>query len=264
VSQWPVVTVGVNTYNRADLLPRALDSVLVQELPEWKDFEVIVADDCSNDAGATDEVIKRYARIFDDRGIVFTAFKLGENSGYQCVPKNKIIELAHGDFIRYLDDDNAFTPGSLKALVDAAHESDVWSDVIYGRRTYIADDGFKQPEKPVYMGDSPFVGHDPERLAAGPMYNYIDTSDALIARGAFWWLYEHTNKFWDESYRRFGDWELFTRMANLDRLVGAASPRFKALDQIVSEYHWTGTNLQLTRPLNETPVAKSMTSGQVI
>ena len=104
------------------------------------------------------------------------------------------------------------------------------------------------------------VEHDPNRLATSPSLNYIDGGDALIARGAFWWVYEHCQMMWNEMFRRFGDWELFCRMANLDKLVGAVPPRFKAVDFVVSIYWWHGKNLQITRPLYETPVAKSMTA----
>src|SRR3990172_183294 len=262
--KYPCVTAIVNTYNRCGLLPRALDSVLVQA-ETFNDLEVLVVDDASTDNTAT--VIKEYATKFDAVAIPFIPIGIAENSGAQAVPKNQGIIFARGDFIRFLDDDNEWTPGSLKVLVDAAQEGDVWPDIVYGRRTYVADPGFIQPKNPVFIGDSSFVEHDPDRLAASPTFNYIDTSDALIARGAFWWTYHHTNMFWNEDWRRFGDWELFTRMANLDKLVGAVPPRFKGIDAVVSIYHWhdvDGGNLQIRRALHESPVAKSLTTGEVI
>jgi glycosyltransferase involved in cell wall biosynthesis len=255
---WPAVSAVVNTYNRADLLPRALASVLAQRAT-FPDFEVIVVDDASTDSTA--DVIREWAGRFDGAGIPFRAFRLGENSGYQAVPKNRAIEFARGDFVRFLDDDNEWTPGSLKALVDAALAGDVWPDVVYGRREYVMDPRCTNADLPT--GPSPFTPHDPARLAESPTFNYIDTGDALIARGVFWWLYEHTTMMWNESWRRFGDWELFCRMANLEKLVGAVSPRFKAVDAIVQRYHWTGTNLQLTRPFHETPRPKSAITGEM-
>ena len=62
--------------------------------------------------------------------------RLGENSGYQCMPKNKGVEMASqirvqddgsykggGDYIAYLDDDNTWRPNHLSVLVNAIEYS---------------------------------------------------------------------------------------------------------------------------------------------
>lgn len=256
---WPVVSCIINTYNRADLMPRALQSVYNQ-FETFKNFEVIVVDDASTDS--TPDVIVQWGKYFDELGVPFRAFRLGENSGYQAVPKNMGIEQARGDYIRFLDDDNEWTQGSLKALVERIREGDIWPDVVYGRREYVLDEGAPETDKNgnmLMVGASALVRWDDDalrRISASCYGNFIDTSDALIAKGAFWWLQEHTGNMWNPSYRRFGDWELFCRAANLHNLLGVPPWRFKELDMIVQKYHWTGNNLQLVRPLHETPVAK--------
>jgi len=53
----PLVTIGVPTYNRANSLPRALDSLLSQT---YNNLELIISDNASTDN--TGEVVMRYAR----------------------------------------------------------------------------------------------------------------------------------------------------------------------------------------------------------
>ena len=51
----PRVSVIITTHNRADMLPRAVDSVLAQA---FQDYEVIIVDDCSTDH--TPEMIAKF------------------------------------------------------------------------------------------------------------------------------------------------------------------------------------------------------------
>lgn len=263
-SPWPAVSCIVNTFERADLLPRALASVMSQ-LDDFDDFEVIVVDDASDDAGATAKVIKQWADWFDKRGVAFVSYRLGENSGAQSVPKNQGIIHARGSYIRFLDDDNEWAPGSLAVLMAAIEEGDVWPDLVYGRREYVLDVGAPATGPggiTLPIGPSSFVPFDRERIAAGPQYNYIDTGDFIASKGAYWWLHEHTGNMWNPAMRRFGDYELIARASHLDKLVGAVPWRFKGIESIVSRYHWTGRNLQLTRLPNETPVPVNAATGK--
>lgn len=264
-SDYPKVSAIVTTHNRAKLLPRALASVL-EQADTFDDFEVIVVDDASTDDTAT--VIREWSDKFWDRGVRFTALRMGENSGYYTGPSNIAITHARGDFLRFLDDDNEWTAGSLKALYDAIVSGDRWDDLVYGRLRYVRDEG--APEKSnggVVLPEGPavFTEFDRDRLAAGPTFNFIDRGDFIISRGAFWWIYEHTGMMWNAGYRRFGDWEFLCRAANLDRLVAGVAPlRMRGIDSIVSVYHWTGSNLQLTRPAVETPRPRSARTGEML
>lgn len=242
---WPVVTAVVNTYKRPVLLARALNSILAQDfkLP----WELIVVHDGPID-GETTAVYDKYLELFEQRGIRANFTDTEECSGYQCVPKNIAIQYAEGDYIAYLDDDNEWTPDHLTVLHAAIEEGTVWPDFTYGRREYVLDsppeEGLKLPE-----GPSPFIPFDHTAAArlASPSTNFIDTSDALIAKGALWRLFVSTGSMWNEKLRRFGDWELFARG------VVYGGWRGIGVNRIVQRYHWHGANLQLTRPLAETP-----------
>jgi glycosyltransferase involved in cell wall biosynthesis len=93
------VSIIVPTYNRADLLPRALDSVLSQIGP---DDEILVADDASTDQTA--QVMTRYA----DR-VKYHAFEHG-GAG---VTRNRAIKLATRPLVAFLDSDDTWMPGKL-------------------------------------------------------------------------------------------------------------------------------------------------------
>ena len=98
------VSVIIPTYNRADLLPEAIDSVLAQT---WKDMEIIVVDDGSNDG--TGEAVRRYG----DRVRYF--YK--ENEG-PANARNMGIKKARGAYLAFLDSDDVWKPEKLGVQMD--------------------------------------------------------------------------------------------------------------------------------------------------
>ena len=107
----PRVSVVVPTHNRADLLPRAIDSVLAQT---YGDYEVVIVDDCSSDD--TQAVIAGFS---DPR---IRSFRHDRNRG-QSAAVNTGIEHARGDYVGFLDDDDEWLPRKLEgqvALLDSA------------------------------------------------------------------------------------------------------------------------------------------------
>jgi glycosyltransferase involved in cell wall biosynthesis len=90
------------THNRATVLPRAIDSVLPQLLPQ---DELIVIDDGSRDA--TVSVMDGYV----DR----VRFESQDNQG-PSVARNHGIRLATGDYIAFLDDDDEYLPHHVHAM----------------------------------------------------------------------------------------------------------------------------------------------------
>lgn len=230
----------ISTYNRAAFLRRALCSVLAQDIKE--EVECVVVDDASTDS--TFETVKSLDKQFTLKGWPLLYFKLGENSGYQCKPKNIGVQHSNGEFIAYLDDDNVWKPNHLRELFSAIIENDV--DMAYGMREYHAAEGFNPLHKgqKLHMGIAPTFPLNSERLEQG---NYIDTSDIMHSKGAYYVLCSHTGCGWDEEMRRFADWNFVYRWAKIGL---SASPVYRVL----TEYWWHGQNLQLTRPVMSQPV----------
>ena len=246
-TDYPRVSVVISTYNRPALLERALASVHAQT---FTDFEVIVVDDHTPDEDAMYAALEKWDKAFTDRGVEMFALRLSENSGYQCMPKNRGIEQARGDYIAYLDDDNTWRPDHLAKCV-ASIESDFSTDLVYSRLCYhIGDDKAREylikafGENDLPTGEMPGVPWNPTRLSFA---NYVDTSTLMHSKGAFWQLVKKDGFGWDESLRRFGDWNLVWRFA-------VHGMRGKLVDDITVDYYWSGDSMQLTRPLVEIPV----------
>jgi glycosyltransferase involved in cell wall biosynthesis len=106
----PLVSVIIMAYNHGQYLTAALESVLAQtaDFP----FEVLVGEDCSPDN--TREVALRYQEHHPDRVRVITAERnVGVMRNYR-----RLLAASRGEFIAYLDGDDAWLPGKLQLQVD--------------------------------------------------------------------------------------------------------------------------------------------------
>ena len=115
----PLVTVGITTFNRSQLLPRAIDSVLAQT---YTDFELYVVDDHSSDC--TREVVAKYS---DSR---IRYHRNDTNSGVSA-SRNLVLKSARGRYVAYLDDDDAWAPEKLELQVNLAELQSADCAVIY-------------------------------------------------------------------------------------------------------------------------------------
>jgi len=104
----PLVTVYIPTYNRVELLKRAVESVRQQT---YQNLDIIIVDDCSKDS--THEYLKEITKQ-DSRIRYFIKEK---NSG-ACVSRNIAIENARGDFITGLDDDDYFLNSRIEFFLE--------------------------------------------------------------------------------------------------------------------------------------------------
>lgn len=92
----PEISVVIVTYNRSDLLVRAVSSILNQS---FQNFEIIVVDNASQDA--TSQVLRELQRT-DDR---ITCFRMEQNIGPGAA-RNFAVQRARGRYIAILDDDD--------------------------------------------------------------------------------------------------------------------------------------------------------------
>ncbi len=109
----PTISVVMPVYNRADLLPRAIDSILNQT---YKDFELIIVDDASTDTSAI--IAQQYAQK-DNR---IKLFINDENKGISF-SRNKGMDKAKGKYIAIMDSDDQSLPFRLEKSIKILEEN---------------------------------------------------------------------------------------------------------------------------------------------
>src|SRR5438874_4285236 len=108
----PTVSVIVPNYNHAPYLLRRIDSILAQT---YRDFELILLDDCSTDDSR--EILTSYR----DNPRVRIEFN-AKNSGSVFKQWNKGVQLARGRYIWIAESDDYADPRSLARIVPILEE----------------------------------------------------------------------------------------------------------------------------------------------
>ncbi|WP_241677212.1 glycosyltransferase family 2 protein [Bifidobacterium jacchi] len=174
------------TYNRAGLIGRSIDSILLQD---YTNFELIIVDD-----GSTDNT-KEIVREFADPRIRYVYQK---NQG-ACVARNLGVSIAKGNIIAFQDSDDVWLPGKLSVQLSnmAANGSDI--DICQMRTISATGEtlNMKPSNKLVRKGLN-----YPTILEA----NFISTQMIVAKKSVL-----TENKF-DSLMPRFQDWDLAIRL----------------------------------------------------
>jgi len=155
----PLVSVVMPTYNRGKTLPRAIGSVLKQTYNNW---ELIIVDDKNTDN--TKEVIDRYGK--KDKRIKYV---LNERNKGISGARNSGLDVAKGDYVAFLDDDDEWFKNHLKESIKILENEDIsvcqsiWCDRINGKIIQYRKDWIKRLVKdlnPKVKGKFYFFGPD--------------------------------------------------------------------------------------------------------
>jgi glycosyltransferase involved in cell wall biosynthesis len=96
--KWPKISVVMPVYNAPlEFLKQAIESVQAQLYPHW---ELCIADDASTDVGIR-PMLESFAKVDPRIKIVFR-----EKNGHISAASNSALELASGDFVALLDNDD--------------------------------------------------------------------------------------------------------------------------------------------------------------
>src|SRR5262245_65671482 len=101
VASRPRVSIILPTYNRRRVLPRAIESVMLQDEPDW---ELIIVDDCSTDDTAS------FLQSLTDPRIRLIA--LPRNQGVSGA-RNAGLEAARAVVLACVASDDVYLPGRL-------------------------------------------------------------------------------------------------------------------------------------------------------
>lgn len=118
------VSVIIPLFNAEKYIGECLLSVLASE---FKDYEVIVIDDCSTDNSVAE--VEKLLPHFDGRLKILSTEK---NSGGAGVPRNIGIQNAAGKYITFVDNDDMIMPNALGDFFNAAEKFK--ADVVHSER----------------------------------------------------------------------------------------------------------------------------------
>lgn len=184
------VSVIIPTYNRADRLPRAIESVLMQD---YSDFELIIADDCSTDN--TEDVVRTY----NDKRIQY--YKCPQNMG-AAGARNYGASKSKAKYIAFHDSDDEWLQGKLSRQVAYAEAHPEYG-LIYGKMHIKTSD---------MEGDFPNASVEGD--LEGDIYAWLLCRNTIGAPTMFMprEIFESVSGF-DASLRCLEDWEFAIRVA---------------------------------------------------
>lgn len=202
------VSVILPTHNRAALLPRAVESVLAQS---HRDLELVIVDDASTDD--TPRVLERYRA--DPRVRIVRAERNLGGAG----ARNLGISEAGAPLIAFQDSDDYWLPTKLERQMAAlAAEPD--AGLCYGMAIF-----YRRHKSAAFPKDAYLLPRDEFDKLSGDMSlevlkaNPASTQTILVRRDVL----ERAGLF-DPSFRRYQDWDLVIRLAQLTRFVFVEEP----------------------------------------
>jgi glycosyltransferase involved in cell wall biosynthesis len=184
-------------HNGEEFVGRAVASVLAQT---YDRLELIVIDD-----GSTDATGRAVASIGDSRVTLLT---LGSNAG-AYVARNHALRRASGEFIAFLDADDAWFPSKLERQV-AFLRAHPRVDMVHARTIDIFPSG-ERLARSLHRRASDYR----ENLC----HDRVSTSTVVVRRA----MLDRVGTF-DEAFRAMGDWDLWARIMRVGRVAHLAEP----------------------------------------
>jgi glycosyltransferase involved in cell wall biosynthesis len=215
----PLISVIIPTYNRRELLERAVRSVLAQT---YRNIELIVVDDAS-----TDSTKKMVGAMHDER---LRYIRHKSNLG-AAASRNTGIKAARGDYIAFQDSDDEWMAEKIEKQMGMFLDSPPETGVVYcgffrqreGKKTRIPSKKFTQREGEIF-----------QPLLLG--YYLVGTPSVIIKKEVL----EKVGLF-NEDYPALEEWDLWLRIAK--------EYRFQFINEELLVSYQTPESLSVNRPL---------------
>jgi glycosyltransferase involved in cell wall biosynthesis len=134
-----LISVCIPAYNRADILPALLDSILIQD---FDDFDIVIAEDFSPERQAIAAKVAEYQQQFGEK---LKYFENSQTLGYDGNLR-RLIELATGDYVLFMGNDDLLAAGALFAVANAVRERQDVGVVLRSYSSFLTE-----TEKPVQV-----------------------------------------------------------------------------------------------------------------
>ena len=214
-----LVSIIIPTYNRAQLVDRAIRSALAQT---YRPVEIIVVDD-----GSTDDTA-RVLRAFGNKIQVIRQPNQGRS-----IARNHGLETATGDYVAFLDSDDVWAADAMAAEVEVLN-ANPQAGICYSWWQVVAQDN-----RLLRVNQSRAEGDVFETIY---WRNFVSTCNILIRRACFLEPDGQRLNF-DGRMCSFEDWALWLRLAARHRFCCAP----KVLASITSHEGNTFSSEQLDR-----------------
>lgn len=183
----PLVSVIIPVYNVEKYLDRCVNSILVQT---YKNLEIILVDDGSTDTSG--KIITQFVEQ-DDRVVRVSHDK---NRGlFQA--RISGTDVAHGDYIAFVDSDDYVSVDWFRVLVNKAEETD--SDIVVGEWCFDNNGSSKS-----YLNLDPFRIKD-YNLTGESVLNSLMETEGRCFSWTVVWNKLYSRSLWDQCTKAFHD-----------------------------------------------------------
>lgn len=199
----PKVSVIIPNYNHARFLRQRIDSVLNQT---FRDFEVIILDDCSTDNSRN--IIESYRENKKITHIIYNE----RNSGSPFKQWQKGIEMAEGEYVWIAESDDWCEADFLSEVVSLL-KSDEHIGIAFCNSHWVDENGKEGKSLSIY--DKSFIRSGVEEMKRLLRYNTIQNASAVVMKTK---LALNNIKF-ASRFKSCGDWMLYINILSESKVA---------------------------------------------
>ena len=195
----PLISIVIPTFNRANVIHIPLESIFNQT---YTNFDVIVVDDASTDN--TEEVVER----FDDPRISYIRHSKNLKGS---VARNTGIKSAKGEYVAFLDSDDAWVPKKLELQLDLIAQQERPNKVVSYTKAFQSRTGINK--ETYHSFDERFFFPKRGKAESESLSDYLFcgrgktlTSTLMIHRSLA------MKTLFDESLKKHQDWDFCLRL----------------------------------------------------